>query len=78
MSKPIPAPIAAPDRMQAVDPAILCDVAIPELGPVLKARRAFEFCDPLTCQTVVNVGVFFDGTNNNMHASHHANRPAYQ
>lgn len=74
MSKPIPAPIAAPDRMQAVDPAILCDVAIPELGPVLKARRAFEFCDPLTCQTVVNVGLFFDGTNNNMERDY--KRPA--
>lgn len=42
MSKPIAAPVAAPDRMQAVDPAILCDVAIPELGPVFTARRALE------------------------------------
>jgi len=58
--------IAAPNRAFTPDPAVCCSLTPAEMMRVLGTRPAVAFGAGPRCQTIVNVGLFFDGTNNNM------------
>ncbi|MGO4815740.1 hypothetical protein AB4156_40220, partial [Cupriavidus sp. 2MCAB6] len=58
--------IAAPDRTLTPDPAKCCSLTPGEVMGILGIKLAGHSEGKPVCNTVVNVGLFFDGTNNNM------------
>lgn len=68
--------IGAPDRTLPADPAECCSLTMAEQMLVLRIKPACSFESRPKCQTVVNVGLFFDGTNNNMERDYKKPPPA--
>jgi len=68
--------IAAPDRTLALDPAQCCSLTPTEMMRMLGTKPASTFGAGKRCQTIVNVGLFFDGTNNNMERDYNKPAPA--
>ncbi|CAJ0719080.1 hypothetical protein LMG6871_02682 [Ralstonia edaphis] len=60
------APISAPNRNLPLDPAEWCSLTPIEVSPSPRYKRMLKYHDPLRCETIVQVGLFFDGTNNNL------------
>ncbi|MGO4812232.1 hypothetical protein AB4156_21985, partial [Cupriavidus sp. 2MCAB6] len=68
--------IAAPDRTLPPDPAECCSLTPREVFRVLGTKPACTFVRQPVCQILVNVGLFFDGTNNNMERDYKKPEPA--
>ncbi|KJK21721.1 hypothetical protein UB46_25320 [Burkholderiaceae bacterium 16] len=68
--------IAAPDRTRSPDPAECCSLTPREVMGILGIKLAGHSEGRPVCNTVVHVGLFFDGTNNNMERDYEKPEPA--